>query len=1522
MAYIVNEASTMGDESSLMDGTIENSQVGTANMTRTFLSALDAPPAHFAHPQYPRVALPGACRNLLDAIEESDQSAWLLPPPPAKETLKVFLRVKPKTLEETEIIQADHEAQNPSEDASWRNESASGAPPMVQIETDYQVALNAPKESNTFKNSVNGAGSLTHRYTFTKIFPPETDQSALFQEMVMPRVREFLEGSNQLVFTYGATSSGKTYTIQGTAFNPGILPRALDVIFNSVGEDDNSVPDLRPNCFNRVVQMKERDLKKSEEDKMAVFNLGRELQLQGRLQGTSKMSGVSQLSEDSQNLADLTNLSQQSLATMFPFLANRHREESHVELEQRDIKYALWISFAEIYNENVHDLLEKIPTSKNKNHKPRRVPLKLAEDKNGSIYVRGLKEVKVNSANEAYQIMMIGRENLHFAATRLNHHSSRSHCIFSIKAIRVADINKPHLARVSMLTFCDLAGSERIKKTMNTGDRQKEAGNINTSLLVLGRCIKAIRHNQSNPKKPQIVPFRESKLTRMFQSFLVGHGKASMVVNISQAPYLFDESMQVLKFSAIASKITVQTIKEPVTVKLNNKKKKQTRFSIMVESNRSGNNLLMGRGSIAWEKPAARSTMCPMTPIVDSTLMDETGVMEQTVVDERYESLLKLIDSLKDQLIKEKQDNITLEQEIRTELCTEFNKMMVDIEESWEKRLQDQKERDEELSEWRLNKLQEVYKSRRKRQREESSAPNETMMFMKDEIELELEDKKTQLKCLEDKVEAMSKAQGGLMGENKRLQEELTKGSFQLSAEKKHASLLEAQVQDLKRELTSSNAAKMASIEGSSATPVIQDLERQLQESQEKREELEEEKKHLKELLDEAGQDFLEKSEEVRKINLTLKDCEQQLVQQAIALNELNSQLEESRLLLTDSATRMEEKEKLIADLEELADKKSEAEEELTQKLRDVQARLQDSETEKQVLSEKIRRHEEEVAKLNEDHGSKQESLEKELESLKKQMDSNAHIIAKLEGEIDCKGENLQELKAMIEKKKSDASDDIEKNFRKAESDKERLERELNDEIEDLKQAKKKLRQTVDEQTKDLENKEKEVTKLEREVKSLIQAEKNQREVNEELQSEIAMLRKQLKDLNKGPSKSDMETLSKQLQDLKTKIERLEMENSSLKKEDNAFQILNDELSKRAKEKDDLISKVARLEHDIEAKCYDIKKTKEEHKAMMDHYDQKLSVKSNELAMEKREVMKLREVMARSTPNKASVSARGSEVAMLREELMKKTEVIKNLESMIPTRKELSYSSDEEDPDVRKEMDKLRKEIDIMKATHEKELARIKKASDKAIAEYKHTNSELLRQMTCPPSAASSASSSMVSDPCAMEADDSQNDNSLIEETPSNSRKRRRGGRTAKERSRRANRTASSKTGGATQASFEDSTLENDPDFDQDSKPKRSIRLTRAKPVRKAAKKELSLDESSNSSVLKDLHNNRGGDPDNSARDSHTPVSQNARKQRTLYKESKEAQVFTPPLEDIGGPTMTPNTIVKRQLRSRSSRKK
>ena len=79
---------------------------------------------------------------------------------------------------------------------------------------DHQIAMHAPKESQSYKNSVNGVGKMCHRYTFTKIFKPATRQNEIFMEIVQPKVKDFLEGQNQLIFTYGATSAGKTFTIQ------------------------------------------------------------------------------------------------------------------------------------------------------------------------------------------------------------------------------------------------------------------------------------------------------------------------------------------------------------------------------------------------------------------------------------------------------------------------------------------------------------------------------------------------------------------------------------------------------------------------------------------------------------------------------------------------------------------------------------------------------------------------------------------------------------------------------------------------------------------------------------------------------------------------------------------------------------------------------------------------------------------------------------------------------------------------------------------------------------------------------------------------------------------------------------------------------------------------------------------------------------------------------------------------------------------------------------------------------------
>ena len=94
------------------------------------------------------------------------------------------------------------------------------------ISDEHILSANAPKESHTYKNSVHGCGKQTHRFTFSKIFASDTSQKLFFDESVLGTVKDFVDGQNCLVFTYGVTNSGKTYTIQG---KEKILMKAFDV---------------------------------------------------------------------------------------------------------------------------------------------------------------------------------------------------------------------------------------------------------------------------------------------------------------------------------------------------------------------------------------------------------------------------------------------------------------------------------------------------------------------------------------------------------------------------------------------------------------------------------------------------------------------------------------------------------------------------------------------------------------------------------------------------------------------------------------------------------------------------------------------------------------------------------------------------------------------------------------------------------------------------------------------------------------------------------------------------------------------------------------------------------------------------------------------------------------------------------------------------------------------------------------------------------------------------------------------
>lgn len=149
------------------------------------------------------------------------------------------------------------------------------------------------------------------------------------------------------------------------------------------------------------------------------------------------------------------------------------------------------------------------------------------------------------------------------ASTDLNGASSRSHSVFTIRVVKAPlDARGEYLLddarhppQISQLSIVDLAGSERTGRTNNTGDRLRETGSINRSIHTLGQCIHTLRANQLTGRT-DVVPFRDSQLTKMFKQYFEENGKVHMIVCVSPSQKDCDETAHVLKFSAITQQVT------------------------------------------------------------------------------------------------------------------------------------------------------------------------------------------------------------------------------------------------------------------------------------------------------------------------------------------------------------------------------------------------------------------------------------------------------------------------------------------------------------------------------------------------------------------------------------------------------------------------------------------------------------------------------------------------------------------------------------------------------------------------------------------------------------------------------------------------------------------------------------------------------------------------------------------------------------------------------------------------------
>ncbi|KAJ1289705.1 hypothetical protein BS78_02G185200 [Paspalum vaginatum] len=217
--------------------------------------------------------------------------------------------------------------------------------------------------------------------------------------------------------------------------------------------------------------------------------------------------------------------------------------------EHMDREFLVRMSYMEIYNEDINDLLV-----------PEHRKLQIHESTEKGIFVAGLREEIVTCAEQVMDYMFFGESHRHIGETNMNLYSSRSHTIFRmvVESREKCDDNEAETScdavRVSVLNLVDLAGSERAAKTGAEGVRLKEGSHINKSLMTLGTVIKKL--SEGIEGQGGHVPYRDSKLTRILQPALGGNSNTAIICNITLAQVHADETKSSLQFASRALRVT------------------------------------------------------------------------------------------------------------------------------------------------------------------------------------------------------------------------------------------------------------------------------------------------------------------------------------------------------------------------------------------------------------------------------------------------------------------------------------------------------------------------------------------------------------------------------------------------------------------------------------------------------------------------------------------------------------------------------------------------------------------------------------------------------------------------------------------------------------------------------------------------------------------------------------------------------------------------------------------------------
>uniref|UniRef100_A0A8C7U066 Kinesin-like protein n=1 Tax=Oncorhynchus mykiss TaxID=8022 RepID=A0A8C7U066_ONCMY len=409
----------------------------------------------------------------------------------------------------------------------------------IEMISSTTIQLHAP---DGIKANRNGEYKET-QYSFKKVFGIQTSQIELFEDVAKPLVDDLIHCKNGLLFTYGVTGSGKTFTMTGSPGEGGLLPRSLDMLFNSIGP----------------LQAKRFVFRTDDKNGM---------EIQGQ---------VDALLERQKRESNQQSTVPKTPQKPDPEFADMISPEEACKCEgvDEDSCYSVFVSYIEIYNNYIYDLLEDTPIDPIRPKRPGGgTPLQnpelippqskiLREDQNHNMYVSGCTEVEVKSTEEAFEVFWRGQKKRRIADTQLNRESSRSHSVFIVKLAQAPlDADGDHILQdknqvtVSQLCLVDLAGSERTSRTKAEGSRLREAGNINQSLMTLRTCIEVLRENQMCGTN-RMVPYRDSKVTHLFKNYFDGEGKVRMVVCVNPKADDYEETMLVMRFAELTQEVEV-----------------------------------------------------------------------------------------------------------------------------------------------------------------------------------------------------------------------------------------------------------------------------------------------------------------------------------------------------------------------------------------------------------------------------------------------------------------------------------------------------------------------------------------------------------------------------------------------------------------------------------------------------------------------------------------------------------------------------------------------------------------------------------------------------------------------------------------------------------------------------------------------------------------------------------------------------------------------------------------------------